>query len=125
VVVKPSESGFLPRGLRLVSKRELVEVLANWLTESRSVTIGDVGTYGGKPWLRIEMNGHEVVLNADTTRAAVQEFVRSNAPDPDRPWQVVVNRRGRINKVLPGPGNVPLPGWYAYLTHPLTTTGTL
>ena len=124
-MVQPSESGFLPRGLRLVGKRELVEVLANWLTESRSVTIGDVGTFGGKRWLRIEMNGHEVVLNADTTRGAVQEFVRSNAADPERPWSVVANRRGRFNKVLSGPGNEPLPGWYAYLTHPLTTTGTI
>jgi hypothetical protein len=71
------------------------------------------------------MNAHEVVLNADTTRTTVQEFVRSNAPDPDRPWRVVANRRGHVNKVLPGPGNEPLPGWYAYLTHPITSTGTL
>ena len=37
--------------------------------------------------------------------------------------QVVANRRGRINRVLPGPDPEPLPGWYAYLTRPLLVEG--
>lgn len=117
--VKLTPDGHLPRGLRVTGKRELVAVLRNWLRESRAVTVGDVGSFGGRPRLLIDVGGHEIALNADTKRAAVESFVRDSWPDPDRPWRVIANRRGQVNKVLPGPDPEPLPGWYAYLTRPL------
>src|SRR2546426_3866429 len=39
-------------------------------------TIGDVRTFSGRAWLHVEVNGHEIALNADTNRAAVEVFVR-------------------------------------------------
>lgn len=108
--------GHLPRGLRVAGKAALVEVLCRWLAESRAQTIGDVGTFGGRPWLFVELGAHQVALNADTKRTAVEAFVNENGPDPGRAWRVVSNRRGRINKVIPRPEPDPLPGWYAYLT---------
>ncbi len=113
-------AGHLPRGLRISGKRELVEVLARWLEESTAATIGDVGSFGRTPCLRIDVGGIEVVLNADTKRSAVQAFVRASATDPDRPWLVVASRGGHATKVLPGPDAEPAPGWYAYLTRPGT-----
>lgn len=109
-------NGHLPRGLSVAGKAALVEVLRRWLAESRAQTIGDVGTFGGRPWLLVDLGAHEVALNADTKRTAVEAFVNESGPEPDRPWRVVSNRRGRINKVIPRPEADPLPGWYAYLT---------
>jgi hypothetical protein len=112
-------AGHLPDGLRLGGKQELRDVLRRWLSESNAETIGDVGRFGGRAWLTADINGIEVVLNADTKRAAIESFVDAGASEPDRPWRVVANRRGRINKVLPDPQGSSLPGWYAYLKQPL------
>ncbi len=111
-------AGHLPQGLRLNGKRELRDALQRWLSQSGAETIGDVGRFGGRAWLRADINGFEVVLNADTKRAAVERFVHASASEPDRSWRVVANRRGQINKVLPDPKGSPLPGWYSYLTQP-------
>ena len=75
---------------------------------SRAPTIGDVGSFGRRPWVVVDVDGQVVVLNADTKRAAVETFVRDNGPNPERPWRVIANRDGSINKVLPGPGRDPL-----------------
>jgi hypothetical protein len=117
--------GHLPRGLRVAGKAELVNTLCRWLTESRAPTLGDVGGFAGRPWLLIDLGGQEVALNADTKRIAIETFVRDSSPDPERPWRVVANRRSRLNKVLPGPGSEPLPGWYAYLNRPLLSEGVI
>jgi hypothetical protein len=108
--------GYLRQGLRVDSKSQLVAELRHWLDGSEATTLGDVGTFGGRPWLYVKVDGYEIGLNADTTREAVDTFVRDPASAPEGPWRVVANRRGRINKVIPGPS--PLPGWYAYLTRP-------
>ena len=110
---------YLPPGLRVKGKTELNIVLSRWLARSGARTIGDVADYGGRPWLFITLGIHEVALNADTKRDAVETFVKASSQQPERPWRVIPNRNGRINKVLPGPDPAPLPGWYAYLTRPL------
>jgi hypothetical protein len=122
-VARPVTDGYLPAGLRVGGKRELLVLLRDWLSASSAATIGDVGTFGGRPGLLITVGRHEVALNADTTRAAVQEYVLKNSSRPNQPWLVVRNRRGRINKVLPGPAPPPSPGWFAYLRDPLPEEG--
>lgn len=117
--------GHLARGLRVTGKTELVNVLRRWLAESGAPTIGDVGAFGGRPCLLIDVGGHTIALNVDTKRAAVETFVRESSPEPERPWRVVINRRGRINKVLPGTGPDVLPGWYAYLTRAWDAEGVI
>ncbi len=69
------------------------------------------------------MGGHEVALNADTTRQAVQAYVLRNSSNPGQPWRVIRNQRGRINNVLPGVNAEPLSGWFAYLREPLPDEG--
>ncbi len=121
---RPSRSAvsgdYLPRGLRVNGKQELAAVLATWLDQSQAPTIGDIGSFGRTAWLRIDVGGTEVVLNADTKRTAVEQFVRASAAEPDPPWLVVASRGGHATKVLPGPAAEPAPGWYAYLTRPGT-----
>ena len=117
--------GHLPRGLRVAGKTELVNLLRQWLAESRAPTLGEVGGFGGRAWLLVDLGGQGVALNADTKRTAVETFVRESTADPERPWRVVANRRGRLNKVLPGPSPEPLPGWYAYLIRPVSREGVI
>lgn len=119
------DDGYLPHGMRVASKQEMVDVLADWLLRSRAPTIGDVAAFGGQPWLWIDLPGREIALNADTTRAAVENVVHSAETTPQRPWRVVANRLGRINKVIPHDTAEPLPGWYAYLTRSLDTEETI
>jgi hypothetical protein len=121
----PDSPGHLPRGTRVGGKTELVDLLASGLRDSQAPTIGDVGSFGGCPWLIIDVAGREVALNADTKRTAVETFLRGAKANPEQPWRVVANRRGRINKVLPHPEPEALPGWYAYLTDPLAAEGTI
>jgi hypothetical protein len=117
--------GHLPRGLRLAGKAELMDVLQSWLSDSHAETIGDIGSFGGKPWIWVDADGWTVAINADTKRSAVEAVVRDHRYGSTRPWQVVANRRGRINKVVPSPDGEPLPGWYAYLHTPLDAEETI
>jgi len=52
-------------------------VLAGWL-DSGAPTIGDIGSFGRTAWLRIDAGGTEVVLNADTKRAAAELDLATN-----------------------------------------------
>ena len=60
----------------MAGKAALVDLLRGWLSMSRASTIGDVGSFGRRPWLFVDVDGQAVVLNADTKRAAVETFVR-------------------------------------------------
>ena len=106
--------GWLPRGLRLQGKHELIGVLRDWLAHSRADTIGDTSHFKGTPWLFVDIGPHRVKVAADTKREAVQRVVDEVGVYPDRPWQVVPNSRtGRVNKVVLTTGVQS--GWFAYL----------
>ena len=56
-----------------------------------------------------------MVLNADTKRAAVADYLAAVAQHgPELAWPVVANARGRVNKVVYEGGPSPA-GWYAYV----------
>ena len=103
----------------------MVALLRDWLRTGEK-TIGDFGSFGGKPWVRIRLGGTQVVLNADTKRSAVQEYLAYVAENgPDSPWPVVANQRGTVNKVTFRADGVATPGWYAYTTKPLPAPTTI
>ena len=115
----------IPKDTTVDTKEELVALLRDWLRTGEK-TIGDVGSFGGKPWVRIRLGGTQVVLNADTKRAAVQEYLAYVAENgPDSPWPVVANQRGTVNKVVFRADGVATPGWYAYTTKPLPAPTTI
>lgn len=112
--------GYLPSGLVLDAGHELFHALSTWVADSERGTIGDVADYGGRPHVRIRLRGLDVVLNADTTRSAVRDYLGLvDLHGPEMAWRVVANKRGRINKVLPVPADETLRGWYCYLVTPL------
>ena len=114
-------AGALERGTRAAGAEELRRLLRTWLQRTDETTIGDVGRFGGSPWLHVDLPGHELVLNADTKRSAVQEYVDA----PSAGLFVVANRRGVVNKVVFRSDRNPTPGWYCYTRAPLAAPGSL
>ncbi|MHB1535641.1 MAG: hypothetical protein ACYC1D_13740 [Acidimicrobiales bacterium] len=111
--------GTIARGSTVDSKAALAELLGRWHSESDAATIGEVGRYGGTPWLRIDLRGGLAVLNADTKRAAVDAFLEEVARHgAERPWSIIANHRGRLNKVTFDPDGAAVPGWYCYVATP-------
>jgi len=108
----------------LSGKAELFRLLKNWLETSRKATIGVVGKFGGRPCIFIGLDEDmTAVLNVDTKRSAVGQFVEDvKARGPDVPWSVIPNRRGRLNKLTFLAGGAEVPGWYCYLRKPLSRT---
>jgi len=103
-------NGAIPRSTVTEGRQEFTQVLSRWLRETGEPTIGDVGAYGGRPWLRVNARGHGFHLNADSTRTGVEAFLGRG----DRTtWSVVANRRGRVNKVVID--GQPIPGFFLYL----------
>ena len=91
-----SDNRYVAKGTTVENKRELLEVLRDWLTVSDASTIGPVANYGGKPWIAMHLDGNRMaVLNADTKRAAVAEYVKeTERRRPDIPWSILPNRNG-------------------------------
>jgi hypothetical protein len=56
------------------------------------------------------------VLNADTKRAAVAEYVKETERcGADIPWSILPNRHGRWNKLAFKADGEPTADWYCYL----------
>jgi hypothetical protein len=109
----------IDKGHVVRDKRELAELLREWFRKTNEPTIGDVGNYGGKAWIYVELPGTTVVLNSDTKRAAVEAYLAAVGDQgPELPWRVVANQRGRVNKVLYGDLDR-APGWFCYTLAPL------
>jgi len=112
--------GYIPEGVELASKAAFVALLERWLRESEELTIGEPSTYGRRAHIRLRLGDHVVVLNADTKRAAVEEFIQdAGRRGGAARWQVVANRGGTVNKVNFREDGGGTPGWYAYLTEPV------
>lgn len=116
---------YVPAGTTVHSKSELVALLTRWAQQSAALTIGDIGSFGGKAWITIQLGDHQAVLNSDTKRSAVLACLAYAAEHPaDDTWHVVANSRGTINRVVYRT-DTPLPGWYCYTPKPWSAPGTL
>lgn len=102
---------YIPAGTT-VPVEELVPILSGWADRSGASTIGDVGSFGGRALVTVT-TPTPFVLNADTKRAAVVEFL-ATAGVGALNFRVVANRRGKVNRVVFRPDGRPTPGWYAY-----------
>ena len=112
--------GYVPNGTAVTGVAELERVLSHWVNASDRPTVGAVDTFGGSPVIRVHLTTDTFVLNRDTPRPAVRDFlataVRAGGAEKLR-WHVIANERGRVNKVsYLEEGDLPQ-GWFAYL-HP-------
>jgi hypothetical protein len=113
--VSETSAGFLSP-MQLSSKEELITTLKSWLGNSSEATIGDIQNFGGRGLIKISLpDGRDVTINADTKRAAVEEYI---AHAPDNKWLVVSNNRGVFNKVTFRSDKAAVKGWYCYLDVP-------
>jgi len=108
---------WIPKGLYVRGKAELLDALRQWLKSSDAPTIGDTSRFHGAYWVTVEIDGLRIKVAADTTRGAVRKVVASLEAHPNKGWRVVANQNGRINKVIITDSIEP--GWYAYLPHGL------
>ncbi len=90
---------------------------------SGAPTLADVGTFGGRAVVWATVRGVPVYLNADSSRAALQQFVDAAARGP-LPWSVIANRKGQLNKVTFRVGER-VPGFYCYTTAVQAAAGPL
>jgi hypothetical protein len=114
--------GHIISGVEVSGKAELGQLLRSWLKLSDAATIGNIGSFGGRPCIFIKLQEvGTAALNADTKRAAVEQFVKyADTCGSSATLSVVPNRLGVLNKVVPfQAGTVEVPGWYCYLRTPL------
>ncbi len=99
-----------------VSKRQLHNMLQQWLRETDEKQIGDEAVQGRSPWVFIKECGQIFRLHADTKRSGVKEYLQI-AEDHERmiEWRIVRNQRGRMNSVAFGPDLIRPRGFYLYL----------
>jgi hypothetical protein len=97
---------------------EFERVLSHWVNASDRPTVGLVEAYGGSPVIRVAVGADRFVLNRDTPRSAVRDFLTAAARSGDAAnlyWHVTANDNGRVNKVSYLKDGTPPQGWFAYL----------
>jgi len=90
---------------------------------SGSPTLADKETYGGRAVVWATLRGVPVFLNADSSRAALQQLVDAAAAG-SLPWTVIANRSGQLNKVTFRAGER-VQGFYCYTTDVQPVAGPL
>lgn len=116
------EHGYLPKGTAAHGRAQLAELFTAWLNSSNAPTIGDFGTFGRTAWVHIQLGEHTAVLNGDTKRHAIAEFLDdTQRRGTSAPWHVIANQNGVVNKVVFRDDGETTPGWYCYLTRPLAS----
>lgn len=105
--------------VELPSLGDLQASLVDWISTSTQATIGNVGAYGRRPIIRVDLgDGLWAGLNADTTRDGVRAMLAAGTDSGGR-WRIVANRNGLVNKVEPVTTGPSIRGWYFYLERPL------
>ena len=110
--------GYVPAVTEVNGVAEFERVLSHWVNASDRPTVGPVGDYGGSPVIRVRVGADKFVLNLDTPRPAVRDFLATAARAggaENLHWHVTVNEAGRVNKIsYLGDGALPQ-GWFVYL----------
>jgi hypothetical protein len=116
----------IERGHVCEDRADFVELLRWWLETTDEQTVGDVGTFGGKPWVLVATGSVRCHLNADTKRAGVRRFLELHQQHgPQVEWQVIANARSTVNRVAIGPDAEKVKGFYLYTDEELPSPATL
>lgn len=98
-----------------ITKPEFHSRLARWFRDTDEPVIGDPTADRRTAWLWIR-DGHRLArLFADTSRAAVADYLALVAALPGGiDWHVVPSATGQLTKVAFGPERVVLDGFHLY-----------
>lgn len=107
---------YIASGTQCQGKREFAQVLRDWLDSDRETVIGEPGSFGGKPLIRITVDGHKFHLNGDSRDEGVHAYLRrvDEHGSDDLPWQVIANQKGKVNAVAFGQPPEKIPYFYLY-----------
>lgn len=98
-----------------ISKAQFHDRLARWFRETREELIGEPTAHGRTAWLWVR-DGHTLAkLQADTTRAAVAEYlvILRSHPSPLQ-WHVVPSATGHRTRIAFGPDRVTIRNFHLY-----------
>ena len=93
----------------LKSKEDLYLLLKWWLKLSKKNTNGNIDNIrNNQKLILIQIGAKSYYVNADTTRAGVEEFLKNK----DRNWKIIKSNRGNLNKITNSDKEIP--GFYIY-----------
>ena len=101
---------------KAISKRELHQILRDWLDRTEERIIGDESLQGRTPWIYVRESSQLFRLHSDTNRLGVKSYLGQVESNGDGIlWTIVMNQRGKKNAVAFGQDLVRIKGFYLYL----------
>lgn len=99
-----------------ITKIPFQDLLRDWYDNSNEERIGDPNLRGQLAWIWVIDGTKKYHLNSDTKRVAVKEYLDLiKREGSDIEWQIVLNNRGKLNKVAFGGEKQTIKGFYFYL----------
>ncbi|HXG85140.1 MAG TPA: hypothetical protein VNI84_14060 [Pyrinomonadaceae bacterium] len=99
-----------------INKQSFHNLLKDWFENSTEERIGDPNVRGQLAWIWVSDEAKKYHLNADTKRVAVKEYLELvKQLGNDIEWQIVLNNRGKLNKVAFGSNKQSIKGFYFYV----------
>lgn len=106
---------YVAGGTTCTGKSEFAAVLRAWLASDHEAVIGEPSSFGGKPLIRVEIDGQRFHLNGDTRDEGVEEYLRVAREHGEDPlWHVIANNRGKVNAVAFGEPPQKIKFFYLY-----------
>jgi hypothetical protein len=99
-----------------LSKSEFHERLVDWFKSTDDLCVGAESDYARTGWVHVRHGLTTFVLNADTKREAVYEYLQLvDCYGNDLSWEVVESERGKMTAVAYGPENYRIKSFYLYV----------
>lgn len=99
-----------------ITRQAFHNLLKDWHSSSIEERIGDPDVRGQTAWIWVSDGAAAYYLNADTKRVAVKEYLDLiSRYGNDFEWYIVLNSRGRLNKVAFGSDKRIIKGFYLYV----------
>jgi len=111
----PPSDDWLTEPTDVFRRGVLFQWLDRWYRETNMDTIGGVGEFVRRPWIRASIGAVSCHLNANTTRAGVARYLELARSEGEKlPWFVVSGRGGLINEVAVGREQVRIRGFHLF-----------
>jgi hypothetical protein len=86
-----------------------------WLHSSDDETVGPKAAYGRRPWVYVRDGFRVFMLNADTKREAVGQYLQLlRQHDDDLRWEITASQQKKMTAVAYGPEQCRLKPFYLY-----------
>jgi len=99
-----------------LTKAQFHQRLRHWFQSTNDAIVGREEVRGQTAWVYVRDGTDMFVLNADTSRDAVDRYLQIvTAYGDDLQWEAAQSQRGNMTAVTYGPHHVRLPPFYLYL----------